>query len=64
MNNIIAHIVGIDEIHKKNLIKKLPANICTIDLDHMQQIIYNSNDIALQKHLWATLTNDINIKQK
>lgn len=62
--NIIAHIVGLDEIHKKNLIKQLPSNIKTIDLDHIQQIIYNSDNITLQKQLWAKLTNDINIKQK
>jgi len=64
MNNTIAHIVGLDEIHKKKLIKQLPNSIKIIDLDTIQQLVYNHNDIAKQKKIWADLSNQIIIKKK
>lgn len=64
MNNVIAHIVGLDEIHKKKLITHLPSNIRVIDLDAIQQSIYNHINTVNQKQLWEKITRDINIKQK
>lgn len=61
MNNILAHIVGLDEIHKNKLIKKLPQSIKVIDLDKIQQLIYNDKDIIKQKNIWGTLTKEINL---
>lgn len=49
MSNIIAHLIGIDEIHKKKLIDMLPKNISVIDLDLYQQNIYNHKEIIEQK---------------
>ena len=34
--SIIGHIIGLDEIHKKRLFKKLPKDIDIIDLDDIQ----------------------------
>ncbi|XWV24879.1 hypothetical protein QJ856_gp0904 [Tupanvirus deep ocean] len=64
MNNIIGHIVGIDEIHKKQLIKQLPKHIKVVDLDNIQQIIYNHKDIVEQKSIWTDITKNILIMKK
>lgn len=61
---VIGHIIGIDEIHKKKLIKQLPKNIIIIDLDIIQQKIYNDKDVVKQKMIWNGLTRDIKIQQK
>lgn len=64
MNNTVCHIIGLDEIHKKNLIKQLIPEIKIIDLDNIQQIVYNHKDLIKQKIIWDQLSNNINIKQK
>lgn len=64
MNNIIAHIVGLDEIHKNKLIKKLPQTITVIDLDKIQHLIYNDRDIIKQKNIWSSLTREMNLYHK
>jgi hypothetical protein len=38
--NIICHIIGLDEIHKNQLLKKLESQFRIIDLDKIQQLIY------------------------
>lgn len=64
MSNIIGHIIGMDEIHKKKLLKYLPDHIKIIDLDSIQQIIYNHPEIAEQKKLWQKIENQIMVKKK
>ena len=58
-SNILGHIVGIDDIHKKKLIRTLPSNIKAIDLDSIQQQIYNHKNIIKQKMKWGQITSDI-----
>lgn len=60
----VAHVIGLDEIHKKNLIKQLPRHIMAIDLDNIQQTIYNHKDITKQKLIWSQISNDILVKRK
>jgi len=57
--NIIGHIVGIDDIHKKKFIKELPLNVKAIDLDAIQQSIYNHRDIIKQKLIWGHLSSEL-----
>lgn len=64
MNNIICHIVGMDEIHKNKLVKKLPKHIKLIDLDDIQQKIYNHPDILKQKKIWEQTSKIIMVKNK
>lgn len=64
MNNIVCHIIGLDEIHKKKLIKHLPNHIKPIDLDKMQQMVYNDTDIIKQKLIWQQISKDILIRRK
>jgi len=64
MNNIIGHIIGIDDIHKKKIIKQLSKNIKIIDLDQIQQHIYNNNNFLKQKTIWAQYSKNIIIKRK
>lgn len=59
MNNVLGHIVGLDEINKKLLIEKIPVDIHVIDLDKIQQKIHNGADIAKQKARWNQLSKDI-----
>ncbi|AUV58516.1 hypothetical protein [Bandra megavirus] len=60
MNNIVCHIVGLDEIHKKRLIKYL--NQCHfIDLDNIQQKIHNKQNLIDQKNLWSQMSQKITI---
>lgn len=62
-NNIIGHIVGLDEIHKKKIIENLPINIKIIDLDIIQQKVYNNEEITKKKILWEQLSKNISIKK-
>lgn len=64
MTNVIAHIVGLDDIHKKKIFKKLPKNIKAIDLDEIQQTIYNHPDITKQKNIWTDLSKELLVLQK
>lgn len=64
MSNILAHIIGLDEIHKKKLIKEIPKTITIIDLDAIQQYIYNHKNITEKKILWSSISQDININRK
>lgn len=64
MNNIIGHIVGMDELHKNRFIKKLPSTIKPIDLDDLQQQIYNCQEIIAQKKSWSDISNQIIILKK
>ena len=61
---IIGHIIGLDEIHKSHIIKKLSKNVAIIDLDIMQQKIYNNNDITKKKQEWANITKHIVVQRK
>ena len=61
--NIIGHIVGLDEIHKEKLVKNLPTNIKIIDLDNIQQTIYNHEEFTKKKLLWGQLSKKISIKK-
>ncbi|QGR54020.1 hypothetical protein [Moumouvirus maliensis] len=58
MNNILCHIIGLDEIHKKKLIKS-HKNIEFIDLDDIQQKIHNDEDILNQKNIWNEMSKKI-----
>lgn len=64
MNNVIGHIIGIDEIHKRKLIRLLPLHIKVIDLDLIQQFIYEGKEITSKKLEWANLCQKIIIKKK
>lgn len=64
MNNNIAHIIGLDEIHKKKLIKNLPKHIKIIDLDEFQQKIHNHPETLKQKSIWNNIANEIVILRK
>ena len=64
MSNIIGHIIGIDEINKRILIKQLPRNIKVIDLDNIQQQVHNHKDIQKQKLLWSQISQNIIILKK
>lgn len=64
MSNIIGHIIGMDEIHKSIFQKQIPKSIKIVDLDHLQQCIYNHEKIAYQKKKWAQISNKINILRK
>lgn len=64
MSNIIGHIIGIDEIHKSILQKQIPKMIKIVDLDYLQQCIYNHEKIVYQKKKWARISNMINILRK
>nr|WBF70698.1 hypothetical protein [Megavirus caiporensis] len=60
MNNIVCHIVGLDEIHKKMLKKHL--NQCHfIDLDNIQQKIHNKQNLIDQKNIWSQISQKITI---
>lgn len=61
---IIGHIIGLDEIHKKKLIKQLSNHIKIIDLDEIQQTVYNNDDIDKQKKNWENISNNILIRKK
>ncbi|AGF85242.1 hypothetical protein QJ854_gp540 [Moumouvirus goulette] len=58
MNKILCHIIGLDEIHKKKLIKS-QKNIKFIDLDNIQQKIHNDQDIIHHKNLWNDISKKI-----
>ena len=64
MSLIIGHIVGIDEINKSRLTRQFSKNIAIIDLDRIQQFVYNNREIIKQKLSWAQLSNDIVALQK
>lgn len=64
MNNIIAHIIGIDEIHKQKLKLELPTDIKIIDLDKIQQIVYNHADVVENKLKWELVSKNIVVKKK
>ncbi|AZL89287.1 hypothetical protein QKC54_gp0544 [Megavirus baoshan] len=60
MNNIVCHIVGLDEIHKNKLKKYL--NQCHfIDLDNIQQKIHNKQNLIDQKNIWSQISQKITI---
>ncbi|BCS83251.1 hypothetical protein QLL95_gp0872 [Cotonvirus japonicus] len=56
---IIAHIIGMDEILKKKLCEKLLNNIIFIDLDNIQQEIYNCPKIKKYKIKWSKISQKI-----
>lgn len=64
MNRIIAHIVCLDEIHKKNLIRKLPPSIKVIDLDQIQHQVYNCPALSQKKLEWENLTSQLMVCRK
>ena len=64
MRKVICHIVGLDEIHKKKIIKQLVPKIQIIDLDSMQQVVYNHKDLLRQKIIWSQLSKDILVKNR
>lgn len=64
MNIVLGHIIGLDEINKKVLTEKLDNDIKIIDLDILQQRIYNQNDIVAQKKNWSSISQKINVIQK
>lgn len=59
MSNVIAHIIGLDEIHKRKLLIKLLPIMKIIDLDSLQQTIHNCEDIVMIKNIWANTTDQI-----
>lgn len=61
---IIAHIIGLDEIHKHRLTKKFFGNVSFIDLDIIQQKIYNNEEITKRKQAWSETTQKIIIAKK
>jgi hypothetical protein len=66
-HKVIGHIIGLDEIHKKKLIKDLAnsmSHLKIIDLDIFQQMIYNHKDTLKQKTLWTDISKEINTLQR
>ena len=63
-NNIICHIVGLDEINKQKLLESIPKHIIVIDLDVIQQKIYNDADLTTKKRLWEQISKNINLIKK
>ena len=61
MSNILAHIVGMDDLMKIEFIKSLPANLIVLDLDNLQQRIYNNKDITDMKAEWSRVNQEINV---
>lgn len=64
MSNIIGHIIGLDDIHKKKLIKILPKQIKVVDLDTIQQKIYNDKELVKEKIEWSEISKQLLIKKK
>lgn len=64
MDNIIGHIIGMDEIHKKKLVKSLPTHIKIIDLDDIQQTVYNDKDIVNNKLIWGEIGKEILVRKR
>lgn len=64
MNKVLCHIVGIDEIHKIKLRSQLPSDIKIVDLDEIQQYVYNHADIVKQKKLWEQISCNVNVIKK
>lgn len=62
--NILAHIIGLDEIHKNKIIKNLPPDTKAIDLDLIQQSIHNSEQIIKKKNAYNRILHQIQIKQR
>ncbi len=63
MKNILCHIVGLDEIHKKKLIKYFSGSVRFVDMDDIQQIVYNDPSIVKKKLKWDKLSKDILINK-
>jgi hypothetical protein len=62
MTKIVGHIVGMDEIHKRKFIhslEKINPSIRVIDLDRLQQLIYNHKDTIKQKLIWSQVSKDV-----
>jgi hypothetical protein len=60
MKYILAHIVGMDELHKRQLAKDLlECDISYVDLDAVQQSIYNCPEIRSLKTEWEELGKKI-----
>jgi hypothetical protein len=57
--NAIAHIVGLDEINKRILHKKLSAHVQVIDLDKIQYLVYNHRAIKSLKNIWSRYAKDL-----
>ncbi len=64
MNNILCHIVGMDESGKNDLKKNINPVIKIIDLDEIQQQVYNNKDIVNEKKEWEKISQEIVIKKK
>lgn len=62
--NVVAHIIGLDDIHKRKILSQLPPSLKIIDLDNMQQKIHNCRAITDIKNDWATCTQKILLLRK
>ncbi len=62
--SIIGHIIGIDEIHKNKLRRQLPSNIKMVDLDVIQQNVYNHGDVSNKKMAWSEITKTIMVDRR
>lgn len=60
MPRTIGHVVGLDEIHKRKFVQHLPSDIKIIDLDEIQQEIYNHPLITKLKQQWSDKQIKIN----
>lgn len=61
---VLGHIIGLDEISKRTLRKALPTSIKIIDLDSIQQSVYNSPLITERKQRWSLVSQEINAKRQ
>lgn len=64
MNNIIGHIVGLDPVNKESILQEIPKEVKIIDLDLMQQDIYNKPPISTLRHKLKSLNKEIDVKKK
>jgi hypothetical protein len=64
MKTILAHFIGLDEIHKMKLIKYFNNTVTFVDLDMAQQQVYNLTSVQELKKKWSDISNMILIVQK
>jgi hypothetical protein len=56
---IVGHYVGMDDIHKAKLLRKINDKITVIDLDDMQRTIYNCQKVSILKKKWKEINEEI-----
>lgn len=61
---IVGHYVGMDDIHKGKLLRRIADQVSLIDLDEMQRQIYNSAAMTVLKKKWKKISEEITQLQR